>query len=360
MIRLDQLRHLPLFVLFELAPSAWTQTGLARLQRALPRPGAEEIGLLCAHDLARIAPLVADAGVSMVGASFDPAEVLRPRWPLAQVLTEQYRLSLAGEGFARRLLFFGAVDGALPDRRLQPDPKHPASPWRVLPLALIGEGEAIERIERDLEAHLLESGECAPPVATALASWFGVEIAHARHLTALDLLAVLRAQYLQADGELLADLLEAALLRPDRAVFLQDPSGLHCAWDGQRVRLQWTPAPAQPCAGWRGRLARGRQLQQGLALHGIETIWVSCADQPAEALLGGTELGDCVEERIGDNAVARWQLHQDDQLGLWRVEGLDAADAVCCRLYPLSEQGLQRLDTLLGELPRQILTGNNG
>lgn len=350
MSRLDSLRSLPLFVLLEVAEPSWTPAAMQRLHAALPRPGAEELGMLVAHDLARIVPSVGSAGVCFLGASFEPTEVLQPGLPLFTLLAEQYRLSLSGEGFQRRLLFLGALDGVLPDDRLTPDRRRQPSPWRVLPLSLICDPQDLAPIDADLESVLLDGGECAPPVGTALASWFGVDIAHARYLTLLDLLALLRAQYQQAGLDLLADLLEASLLRPDRAVCLADPNGLRCAWDGARVRLRWQALdPEMGLGGARREQFRlQRLLMQGLPLHGLELAWVDCPTDPVEALLDGPLLqGDLVVEGDPDDAVTSLRAYTDPELGVLVVDGLNANSVRHCRMHPLTAAGLNQIQALL-------------
>jgi hypothetical protein len=287
-----------------------------------------------------------------VGASFEPAELLQPGLPVFAVLAEQYRLSLSGAGFQQRLLFLGALAGALPDARLAPDRQRPPSPWRVLPLNLIGDRQELEMIDAELERVLLDGGECAPPVGTALASWFGVDIAHARYLTLLDLLALLRAQYQQAGLDLLADLLEACLLRPERAVCLAGPDGLRCAWDGVRVRLRWQALdPQKPLDGaTREQLRLQRLLMQGLALHGLALAWVDCPAEPVEALLEGPLLeGDLVVDGDPDTAVRSLRAYTDPELGVLVVDGLAANGARRCRMFPLTPAGLKQIRVLLPE-----------
>lgn len=350
MLRLDQLRSIPLFVLFEVAERAWSPEALERLRTPLARPGAEELGMLVAHDLARIVPAVADAGVCFLGASFEAAELLQPGRPVHTLLGEQYRLSLAGDGFQRRLLFLGALGGALPDGRLHPDARRAPSPLRLMPLGLIADPQDLARIDTDLEESLLDAGECAPPVVTALASWFGVEIAHAGYLTLLDVLAVLRAQYEQAGLSLLAELLEQSQLSPQRPICLLDPGGLQCGWDGQQVRLCWQALdPDQPMTeAQRARLRLQRLLLQGLALHGMAVTWVACPAEPVEAMLEAPVLeGELVVEGIADEGVCRLRAHTDDDLGVLVVDGLDRDGARRCRIHPLSAAGLQRIGVLL-------------
>lgn len=358
MVRLDRLQGTPVFLLFELDAQAWTREALTRLQRPLPRPGAEELGMLAAHDLGRIVPAVRQCGLCMLGASFDPSELLRPGLPILAALTAQYRLSLSGEGFQQRLLFLGAVDGRLPDPALAPATEVPASPWRIMPLQLIGEDSALPTVSEALESRLLEQGECAPPVQTALAGWFGASIAHARYLTLLDLLALLRAQYQQAELAALSELLEAALLDPQAA--LTSDSGLALAWDGQRARLAWhwlqpDAASAQRQA-QRAQVAEQRRLLQGLALHRIPVAWPQQAALSADELLSAETLcGELASSGSIDDQVARLRLHEDSELGLLLAEGLDRNGQLRCRLQPLGPSAMLALNRLLPDCEREVV-----
>ncbi len=354
MLRLDQLATVPVFVLFEVAESDWSAAAAQRLQTALPRAGAEELGMLMAHDLGRIAPRVREAGVCMVGASFDPAELLSPGLPLFVELHDQYRLSLSGGGFESRLLFLGAVDRQLPSPKLQPDSGRPPTPLRVLPMALVGEAQALNAVDEQLEQDLLERGECAPPVAMALASWFGTRIAHARYMTQMDLLALLRSQYEQANLGLLADLLEACLLQPQRPVVLEHPSGAHWGWDGKRARMRFQPLdPQLPVPELtRSRLRLERAVQMGLRLHGVPWQAVAAPAQPPQALLDGRLLdGSFVIEGDNDTAPDRLRAHMDPELGLLAVDAVGADGQPLQRFHPLHEGMVADLRRLYPGVP---------
>lgn len=358
MVRLDRLQGTPVFLLFELDAQAWNRETLTRLQQPLPRPGAEELGMLAAHDLGRIVPAVRQCGVCMLGASFDPTELLRPGLPILAALTAQYRLSLSGEGFQQRLLFLGAVDGRLPDPALAPAVDVPASPWRILPIQLIGEDSVLPTVSEALESRLLEQGECAPPVQTALAGWFGASIAHARYLTLLDLLSLLRAQYQQAESTALSELLEAAILDPQAT--LTTDSGLALAWDGQRARLAWhwlrPEASSEQRQAQRAQVAEQRRLLQGLALHRIPVAWPGQADLNASELLSAQTLcGELASSGSIDDQVQRLRLYEDPELGLLLVEGLDKDGQTRCRLQPLGPSAMPAIDRLLPDCEREVV-----
>ncbi len=350
MAELDPQRHLPTYLLFEVASQDWTPAALARLRQPLSRPAAEEVGMLAAHDLARIVPSVSGAGLCMVGASFDATELLQPALPLFRCLAEQYRLATGSGTDGSRLLFLGALDGRLPVPELTPDDARPASPWRVLPMLLIAPPEPLAEIANELEERLLSLGECAPPLVSALGSWFGVGIVHARHLTQLDLLAILRAQYQQAGLEPLADMVEAALTDGPRQAVHAAADGAHVAWDGQTARLRWLPIdPEQtPPAGLRDALLTQRRLLHGLALHGIPHGWFASPAADPAALLQAVPLGtELVVEGEADVAVTRLRVYSDPELGTLVVDGLDGAGKRRCRMHPLGPQALARIRQLL-------------
>ena len=57
---------------------------------ALSTDAAMELGECLAHDLARVAPAAAECDLVFAGAHFDPAEALRPGWPLHRRLLSRW------------------------------------------------------------------------------------------------------------------------------------------------------------------------------------------------------------------------------------------------------------------------------
>jgi len=220
----------------------------------LERDAAEAFATALAHDLGHRIDGVADFDLVTVGALYDQAQLLRPRWPVHAALADACTRLPSGGG---RVIAIGAHAGRLPAAALEPDRRLYGSPMLVLPWLLSGPTSRIAEAGRRLEHELLEHGLAGAALAIALAGAFGVEITHARHLTSLDLCALACAQYTHADLGPVWQLIENAVLSPDRALSVALEDGSQLDWDGEAATINGSDAR---------RIAHLRAI---LAAHGI-------------------------------------------------------------------------------------------
>ena len=193
-----------------------------------------------------------------------------------------------------RVIAFSAHADALPDA-LVPSPDHVGGPLRLLPFVLRADDDATaadvgERFERDL----LERGMAGAATALAAQSLFGLQVEHARYLTAHDLAAMVALQYEHAGLGPLWPLLEAALLAPAHEEWLDaTPEPLVHYVDGEARIALFSPAA------WQARYApaltdgdqlerhfahfqaRQRQFAAVLGAHGVAVTFVHCGKAEA-------------------------------------------------------------------------------
>ena len=284
-----------------------------------------EVGVLAAliaRDLGRFAPEVASLELVLVGAHYDPVEVLRPGWPLHRELGDlaarasqpapEFAAGDAGDTAqpAGHIIAFGAHDGRLPGA-LAPSPDFIGAPLRLVPFVLRASPDArrsgagagvVARVGEAFERELLERGMAGAGTALAAQEAFGLQVEHARYLTVHDLAAMMAMQYDHAGLAPLWPLLETALLDPDGEAWLDEPPEplVHYADHEARIAL-FTPAAWQaryaggePCESdeCRERLgrrqqhfeARQRQYAAVLGAHGIVVNFVHC-DHDADSRL---------------------------------------------------------------------------
>ena len=268
---------------------------------ALAQADAGELAAHMARDLAAFAPGASQLQLVTVGAHYDPVELLRPGWALHRELDQ---LSARAPGDASgRIIAFGAHEGQLPGA-LVPSPDHFGGPLRLVPFVLGGDAAVVARVGDQFERELIERGMAGAATALAAQAAFGLEIEHARYLTAHDLAAMTALQYEHAGLAPLWPLLETALLDPDGEAWLDAPPEplVHYAAGEARIALleprAWKQryAPDAPCdtAEGRARLerlnehfrARQRQIAAVLTAHGVALHFVHCADDadPLDAL----------------------------------------------------------------------------
>jgi hypothetical protein len=209
-------------VLGALALELRGDAAVARDRLAQAEAGA--LAGLIAQDLARFSPQAAALELVMVGAHYDPVELLRPGWPLHRELDELAARAprTAGHSDSGRIIAFGAHEGQLPGV-LAPSPDFAGGPLRLVPFVLGGAADVAARVGDAFERELLERGMAGAGTALAAQDAFGLQVEHARYLTAHDLAAMMALQYEHAGLAPLWPLLETALLEPDGDAWLDAP-----------------------------------------------------------------------------------------------------------------------------------------
>lgn len=271
--------------------------------RAALAPGqGGELAMLVGRDLALLVDGVAALDLVLAAAHFDPAEVLRPGWPLHQRLLELHARA-PGRGHGPRVLAFGAdADGQVP-LPFQAEAALTGGGLRVLPFLLTGSAVAVTAAGEALEEKLLALGMAQADTALLAQDGFAARIEHARYLTVHDLAAMMAMQYDNQGLAPLWNLIEAALLAPDSVEWLDaGPEPLLRLQDGQARMALFDPASwchhyAAALGGNEGEcarmqrvyehfLARQRQFAAVLEAHAIPVLYVHCnGTQDARTLL---------------------------------------------------------------------------
>ncbi len=280
----------------ELAPG--TQPGRA----ALPQAEAGVLGELVGRDLAGFAPEVREMDLVLAASHFDPAELLRPGWPLHRRLEELH--ARAPQSPTPRMVLFGADAQGVVPQPLRAELELHGGPLRVLPFLLVGPAELAIAVADRLEQGLLEEGMARADTALLAQERFEARIEHARYLTAYDLAAMMALQYRHAGLDHLWPVLETALLAPEETAWLDAPPEPLLRYADGVVRIANLDA-----TGWRRRYApelvesvdgvrlergfahfqaRQRQLAAILKVHGLDVELVACAphQDPRAALAG--------------------------------------------------------------------------
>lgn len=245
------------------------------------------------RDLSLLAEGVRELDLVLLAAHFDPAEVLRPGWPVHRRALELLQrapgqAALGRDGGARMIGLGAGARGDVP-QPLRSDPELLGGGLRVLPFLLQGPGD--DAVGTQLEALLFDRGMAAADTALALQDGLGARIEHVRYLSLHDLAAMIAMQYANVGLQPLWTLLEAALLEPDSDAWLDAPPEPLARYADGEVRI----ALFDPTA-WRARYApaekdtlrlerafgmfqaRQRQFAAVLDAHGVPAQFVHCAD----------------------------------------------------------------------------------
>ncbi len=238
----------------ELAPA----TGDTRDARdALTQADAGALAAKIARDLARFSNEAASLELTVVGAHYDPVELLRPGWPVHDELHQLAARAPGDRGIGGgRIVAFGTHDGRLPGA-LMPSADHAGGPLRLVPWQLSGDADALARVSETFERDLMERGMAGADTALQAQEAFGLRVEHARHLTLHDLCAMTALQYEHAGIAPLWPILEAALLSADREAWLDAPPEPPVHYVDREARIALLSADAWRA--WRTAAAVGSQ-----------------------------------------------------------------------------------------------------
>ena len=261
---------------------------------ALGVAAAGDLAALLGRDLAALVPGVRDCDLALLAAHFDPAEALRPGWPLHRRASELLQRA-PGQAQGARMVGFGADGAGAVPMPLQCDPDLHGGGLRILPFVL--HGEAAQQAGDALEDLLLDRGMAAADTALALQDGLGAQVEHARYLSLHDLAAMIALQYRNSGLDALWPLLEAALLEPEAEAWLDAPPEPLARYGDGEVRI----ALLDPTA-WRARNAAGesdcarlehgfaqfqarqRQFAAVLGAHGVPVNFAHCANARVDEL----------------------------------------------------------------------------
>lgn len=269
-----------------------TATGLLALELAdgaigvdaLATDAAMTLAEALALDLARVAPQAADCDLVLAAAHFDPAEALRPGWPLHRRLGELHSRAPRGNATSARIFAFGAdAQGRVP-LPFMAEPELRGGALRVLPFMLVGPNASVLR--KLLEAELLDRGMASARTALLAQEAFAARIEHARLLTLHDLAAMMAMQYEHAGLGALWPVIETALLAPGKTAEIDAPPEPRIRFAERIAHLEipsptrWQREfatadldPGQATRGYAAYEARLRQFAAVLGAHGIDAVF---------------------------------------------------------------------------------------
>lgn len=198
---------------------------------SLPVESADLLGDAISGDLLRLLPGVDRMGLAVAAALYDPAQILRPGWPLFAELVRLHQRSQRGT-WSPSVACFGSAAGAMADPGLEPDQSLIGSALMLIPWVLIGADEDATRINAEMEEQFSEQGLAEARTSLFLNEAFSIKVSHARYLSRLDLCAMTVMQYEHAGLAELWPLIECALLSPQQEETITTSGGRYVWRDG--------------------------------------------------------------------------------------------------------------------------------
>lgn len=198
--------------------------GAAPSSLTLSRDAADALARHIADDLARLLPAergragAEQADLLVLGALYDSVQVLQPGWPLFAGLSElaHHSQALAG-GEGGRIVAFGSHAGRMPVEALQPLASDSPSLLLLLPWTFSAAASVADALGERMETVFMAKGEAGPDTADFVMRTLDVRLEHARYLTRHDLCALICSQLEHAGFSALWQMLEYALLYPERS-----------------------------------------------------------------------------------------------------------------------------------------------
>lgn len=262
--------------------------GSAPAQAALSPGPASDLAALLGRDLSKLVPGAHTLDFSFAAAHFDPAEVLRPGWPLHRRLQELLPPAQGPDHHARLIAFGADAHGHVP-LPFQAEAGLRGGPLRVLPFLFSGAAHALQPVGERFEEVLLDTGMAQADTALLAQQAFGAKIEHARYLTVHDLAALVSMQYANQGLQALWPVIETALMAPADEAWLDAPpepllryadGEAHIAlFEPQAWRARYAPAlsdDAQLQRAYQYFQARQQQLAAVLEAHGIAVTFDYC------------------------------------------------------------------------------------
>jgi hypothetical protein len=308
----------------------------------LPTEQAAALVDAVASDLARLLPGVESAGLALAGALYDPAQALRPGWPLHRELVQHYRSEPRSRA-APQVMAFGTAGGRMASAPLEPEPGFEGGLLRVAPFVLVADAALAQvlgdTMERDFEAR----GLAGAAVDLFLRQALGLEVVHARYLTHHDLCALTALQLDHAGYGAIWQLIEAALFTPAAEEAAVLPTGQRLLRADGEVRVElagfsdwaaspWAPVdPSLHAAAYADWWLAQRQAVALLRAHGLAVRWQVPPGATATLDASGTVLVETL-----DVAPGRGQLCAHTAPGLGTLAFSAVVDGQArAHAYPL-------------------------
>jgi hypothetical protein len=333
----------------------------------LPQLPTEQAAILVdaiAGDLARMLPGVEQLGLAVGGALFDPAQLLRPGWPLFAELAQLYRRQRRGDPDPA-VIGFGAAGGRMASPLLEPEPGLGGGTLLLIPWLLLGDGPLLAATAARMEEHFNEQGLAGAAVALFLQQALGLQVAHARYMTRDDLCALTAIQLEHAQMGAGGLLREAAVLAPAQTQFVRSAGGAPWRYAQGSVRAgacgyrAWAQGPGAAvdapsrADGFAGFLLEQRRTAALLGAHALAPRWVVVdpladdADSARALDRGPVREQAWVLETLHERSAgaARVVAISHRALGTAGFVVLEAEGAaqgrVIARLWPLAEDGVR-------------------
>lgn len=175
----------------------------------LNKQQASELTALIARDLHAVLGIKGQTALVVCGAAFPSEQLLQPKFPIQQNITQYASAAFQGELNSDQVLSIGSNDGQMPEG-LQPIDL----PHGLVHIPFCLYTHELKLAEK-FEAELMHKGMISPPTYEKLKDCISQPVNHANYMTYLDLVAMMHNHYQQLGLSQLWEVIEMALVNPD-------------------------------------------------------------------------------------------------------------------------------------------------
>ena len=196
------------------------------IKPTLSKTQASELTALVANDMNAVLKVTKQSALVFCGAAFASEQLLQPKFPIQQNITQYASAAFQGQLNADQILSIGAsVDNN--SNAVMPDGLQPAeSSQNLLHLPFCLYTHDLDFAER-FEAELMHKGMVSPPTYAKLIELLQVGINHANYMSYLDLVAMMHNHYEQLGLSHLWQIIETALVSKEPKTAVQTQTNNH-------------------------------------------------------------------------------------------------------------------------------------
>lgn len=204
------------------------------LQTYLDKETAEEMSRKVTASLQQLYPALSDAGIVFVGAGYQVAQIMRPKFPIYHEMTEVSKINFRPNNFEPSIVTITAKDGEFSVNAFNKDTQSP-DPLYIFPaLLVLPKNETNQALVDNIEQTISQEGIVTEVLSPMIESALQCKITHMHMITLSDISSFYATQLIQINLEPLWEVMKHIIFDMG-STFQVLGSGHLVLWNGQEV-----------------------------------------------------------------------------------------------------------------------------
>lgn len=204
------------------------------LQTYLDKATAEEMSRKVTSSLQQLYPELSNAGVVFVGAGYQVAQIMRPKFPIYHEMTEVSKINFRPNNFEPSIVTIAAKDGEFSVGAFNKDTQSP-DPLYIFPALLVmPKNEENQTLANHIENTISQEGIVTDVLSPMIETALDCKIAHMHMITLSDISSFYATQLIQINLEPLWEVMKHIIFDMG-ATFQVLGSGHLVLWNGEEV-----------------------------------------------------------------------------------------------------------------------------